>query len=206
MQKNILETLMGAVVLIVAGAFLLFAYEGSQMKVEAGYLVSGTFGNASGISLGTDVRIGGIKVGVVSGLDLDPNTYEAVVTMQVRHQTKLPKDSSAAIVSNGLLGEKFIQITPGADDKMLAPGGKLQFTQSAISLEELIGKFMFSGGGVDKGGSGADKGAAGAGIETPGEPAPAAAPAMDDKGGAGAVKKGNGKKPAASTAGAPTIQ
>ena len=166
MQRNLLETLMGAVVLIVAVAFLAFAYEGSQMKVEAGYLISGKFGNASGISLGSDVRVGGIKIGVVAGLDLDPNTYEAVVTMQVRHSTKLPKDSSAAIVSNGLLGEKFIQLTPGSDDKMVAEGGKLQFTQSAVSLEELIGKFMFSGGGVDKKNDG-DKKPAAAGAGAP---------------------------------------
>lgn len=146
---------MGAVVLIVAAGFLLFAYEGSQMKVEEGYIVSGKFGNASGISLGSDVRVGGIKIGVVSGLDLDPETYEAVVKMQVRTNTKLPKDSSASISSSGLLGEKFIQLTPGNDEKMLTDGGKIQFTQSSVSLEELIGKFMFSGGGVD--GKNADK-------------------------------------------------
>lgn len=150
MQKNLLETLMGAVVLIVALAFLAFAYEGSQVRVEAGYTVTGKFGNASGVSLGSDVRVGGIKVGVVSGLSLDPNTYEAVVAMQIRQDTRLPVDSSASITSNGLLGEKYIQITPGSDDKMLADKGRLQFTQSAVNLEELIGKFMFSGGGVDK--------------------------------------------------------
>ena len=153
MNKNLLETLMGAVVLIVAAAFLAFAYEGSQLRVEAGYVVSGKFSNASGISLGSDVRIGGIKVGVVSGLTLDPNSYEAVISMQIRGNTKVPKDSSAAIVSSGLLGEKYLQLTPGSDDKMLADGGKIQFTQSGINLEEMIGKFMFSGGGVDKGGA-----------------------------------------------------
>jgi phospholipid/cholesterol/gamma-HCH transport system substrate-binding protein len=152
MQKNILETLMGAVVLLVAATFLVFAYNGSQVHVEKGYVVNGRFSNASGISLGSDVRIGGIKVGVVSDLSLDPASYEAVVSMNVRNDTKIPKDSSAAIVSSGLLGEKYIQITPGGDDKMLAAGDKIQFTQSAINLEEMIGKFMFSGGGVDKGG------------------------------------------------------
>jgi phospholipid/cholesterol/gamma-HCH transport system substrate-binding protein len=150
MEKNILETLMGAVVLIVAGAFLAFAYEGSQMKVEEGYIVSGHFSNVSGISLGSDVRIGGIKVGVVSNLALDPKTYDAIVSMQIRRDTKLPKDSSAAVVSSGLLGDKYIQLTPGGDDQMMAGGGKIEFTQSAINLEEMIGKFMFSGGGVDK--------------------------------------------------------
>jgi len=150
MQKNILETLMGAIVLVVAGAFLMFAYEGSQVRVEKGYIVSAKFGNASGISLGSDVRIGGIKVGVVSDLSLDANTYEAVISMQIRDNTKLPKDSSASIVGNGLLGEKYVQLMPGGDDKMLEAGGKIQFTQSSVNLEEMIGKFMFSGGGVDK--------------------------------------------------------
>ncbi len=149
-KKNLLETLMGALVLIVAGAFLVFAYEGSQLHVEKGYTVSAKFSNATGIALGSDVRVGGIKVGVVSELGLDPKTYEAVINMQIRQNTQMPVDSSAAISSSGLLGEKFIQLTPGADDKMLAEGGKIQFTQSSVSLEELIGKFMFSGGGVDK--------------------------------------------------------
>jgi len=149
MEKNVLETLMGAVVIIVAATFLVFAYEGSQMRVEEGYKISAHFGDAAGISLGSDVRIGGVKVGVVSDLGLDAKTYEAIVTMQIRRNTQVPKDSSAAIVSAGLLGEKYIAITPGGDDKMLADGGKLQFTQSAVNLEEMIGKFMFSGGGVD---------------------------------------------------------
>jgi phospholipid/cholesterol/gamma-HCH transport system substrate-binding protein len=171
MQKNILETLMGAVVLIVAGTFLVFAYEGSQTHIENGYVINGHFSNAAGISLGSDVRIGGIKVGVVSDLALDPNSYEAVISMNVRNATKIPKDSSAAIVSNGLLGDKYIQLSPGNDDKMLAAGGKIEYTQSAVNLEEMIGKFMFSGGGVDK-----DK-KPGAPASTPAPAAPAAAPA-----------------------------
>jgi phospholipid/cholesterol/gamma-HCH transport system substrate-binding protein len=150
MQKNVIETLMGALVLLVAGGFLVFAYEGSQLHVEDGYTVSGRFSNASGIALGSDIRIGGIKIGVVSDMKLDPSSYDAVVSMQIGGSTKLPKDSSAAIVSSGLLGEKFIQITPGGGDAMLADGGKIDYTQSAVNIEELIGKFVFSGGGVDK--------------------------------------------------------
>jgi phospholipid/cholesterol/gamma-HCH transport system substrate-binding protein len=150
MQKNIIETLMGAVVLVVAAAFLAFAYKGSNLRVEDGYVIKANFSNASGIALGSDVRIGGIKVGVVSDLTLDSKTYEAIVSLQVSNATKLPKDSSAAIVGAGLLGEKYVQLTPGNDDRMISAGGKLQFTQSAVNLEELIGKFMFSGGGVDK--------------------------------------------------------
>lgn len=150
MQKNIIETLMGAVVLLVAGVFLAFAYKGSGLRIEDGYVIKANFANASGIALGSDVRVGGIKIGTVSDLTLDSESYEAVVFMQIRSATKLPKDSSASVVSSGLLGEKYIQITPGGDEKMLAGGGKIEFTQSAINLEEMIGKFMFSGGGVDK--------------------------------------------------------
>lgn len=149
MKKNLLETLMGVVVLAVAGVFLVFAYEGSQLKVVEGYNLKGKFANATGISVGSDIRIGGIKVGVVSQMDLDPDTYEAIVSMQISKDTKLPKDTSAAISSSGLLGSKFVQLTPGGDDRMLKEGGRIQYTQSSVSLEELIGKFMFSGGGVD---------------------------------------------------------
>jgi phospholipid/cholesterol/gamma-HCH transport system substrate-binding protein len=152
MQKNVLETLMGAIVLIVAAAFLVFAYRGSEVHVGEGYIVTAKFSNATGISLGSDVRVGGIKVGVVSALDLDSKTYDAVVSMQIGKDTRLPKDSSAAIVSAGLLGDKYIQISPGGDDAMLADGGHIDFTQSSVNLEEMIGKFMFSGGGVDKDG------------------------------------------------------
>lgn len=150
MQKNIVETLMGAIVLLVAVAFLVLAYQQSDVSVEDGYTITAKFDNASGVSLGSDVRVGGIKVGVVSDLGLDQETYQALVTMQIRNSTKLPKDSSAAITGDGLLGGKFLQLVPGGDDAMLAEGDTIEYTQSAINLEEMIGKFVFSGGGADK--------------------------------------------------------
>ncbi len=150
MQKNILETLMGAVVLVVAGLFLMFAYKGSEVRVEEGYSLRAQFSNISGITMGSDVRIGGIKIGTVTDLTLDPESYDAVATLNIRKNTKIPKDSTASVVSSGLLGDKYVQITPGGEDAMLEGGGKISFTQSSVNLEELIGKFMFSGGGVDK--------------------------------------------------------
>jgi len=146
MQKNIVETLIGAIVLLAAATFLFFAYQKSGVSVENGYKITAKFTNASGVALGSDVRIGGIKVGVVSDLGLDPKTYQALVTMQIRNSTKLPTDSSAAITGDGLLGGKFLQLTPGGDDEMLTNGGVIEYTQSAVNLEEMIGKFMFSGG------------------------------------------------------------
>ncbi len=150
MQKNIVETLMGAVVLLTAAVFLVLAYQKSDVRVGEGYRISAKFDNASGVSLGSDVRVGGIKVGVVSDLGLDPETYQALVTMQIRSATKLPKDSSAAITGDGLLGGKYVQIVPGGDDALLEAGGTIDYTQSSVNLEELIGKFVFSGGGADK--------------------------------------------------------
>lgn len=153
MQKNIIETLIGGVVLLVAGGFLVFAYKGSDMGLRSGdgYTVKARFTNATGINIGSDVRVGGIKVGVVSDMKLDPETYDAVAFFRINATTQLPADSSASVASAGLLGEKFVQITPGGEEKMLADGGRIEFTQSSVSLEELIGKFVFSGGGVDKG-------------------------------------------------------
>lgn len=151
-NSNVIETIVGAIVLLVAAGFLFFAYQGSGMGVGKGksYTLKAVFGNATGINTGSDVRIGGIKVGVVSGMQLDPETYQAVLLLNIAQGTQIPADSTAAIGSSGLLGEKFVQLAPGGDDEMLADGGRIEFTQSAVSLEELIGKFVFSGGGVDK--------------------------------------------------------
>lgn len=150
MSNNAIETVMGAVVLAVAGGFLYFAYQNSNVRPIEGYTVTASFANISGIGGGSDVRIGGIKVGVVEKLDLDPKTYQAVATLRVEEHVKLPKDSSAAIQSSGLLGDKFVTIQPGGDETNLAEGGRITYTQSSVNLEEMIGKFVFSGGGADK--------------------------------------------------------
>ena len=130
MQKNIVETLIGAVVLFVAVFFLLFAYKSSNISNGDGYAITAKFDNASGVSLGSDVRIGGIKVGVVSTLGLDKTTYQALVTMQIHKTTLVPKDSSASIVGDGLLGGKYVQLIPGGDEAMLEAGGTINYTQS----------------------------------------------------------------------------
>lgn len=160
MQRNAMETILGAVVLIVTAVFLMTALSGTDVKVEEGYPIKAKFDNITGINNGSDVRIGGIKVGVVSDMALDDQTYQAIATFTIRNQTKIPADSSAAIASSGLLGDKFVQITPGADEEMLTANGSITYTQSSVSLEELIGKFVFSAGGVD------EKGKAGAPADT----------------------------------------
>ena len=165
MGRSMFETVMGALVLIVAIGFMSFAYNGSNLKPVEGYPIKAKFTTVAGIGLGTDVRIGGIKVGIVSDLALDPTTYQAVLTLQLKDGIKIPQDSTAAVVSDGLLGSKYIKLDPGADDKVLAANDTITHTQSSINLEELIGKMAF--GSADKGAS--DKSAANA-------PAPSAKP------------------------------
>jgi phospholipid/cholesterol/gamma-HCH transport system substrate-binding protein len=151
MSNHMLETIMGALVLVVAAFFLQFAYQSSGLKSVEGYAITANFTNITGIGLGGDVRIGGIKVGVVEKLTLNEETFSAVASLRINDAIKLPDDSSAAVQSAGLLGEKFIAIEPGGSEDILKEGGAITFTQASVSLEEMIGKFMFSGGGVDDG-------------------------------------------------------
>ena len=150
MANNAIETVMGAVVLAVAGGFLYFAYANSNVKHIDGYSVSADFSNITGINSGSDVRVGGIKIGVVESLTLDPKTYQAQATLRVREDVKLPKDTSAAVRSAGLLGEKFIALDVGNDEAMLGQGDQIAHTESAVSLEEMLGKFIFSAANAKK--------------------------------------------------------
>jgi phospholipid/cholesterol/gamma-HCH transport system substrate-binding protein len=144
MTRNLLETLLGAVVLVIAIGFLTFAYSSSQVRESDGYELRASFDRVDGLDRGADVRISGIKVGSVVDERLDPETFRAEVRFTVRDNVHLPSDTSAAVVSNGLLGSKYLALTPGGDIEMLKPGDEVTLTQSAINLESLIGRFIFS--------------------------------------------------------------
>jgi phospholipid/cholesterol/gamma-HCH transport system substrate-binding protein len=146
MARNLLETLLGAVVLIVAVGFLVFAYNTSQVDRASGYQLVARFDKVDGLERGSDVRISGINVGTVTDQSLDPETYRAEVRFSLREDIQLPADTSAAVVSNGLLGGKYLALVPGGDIEMLGPGGEVTLTQSAVNLEDLIGQFIFSQG------------------------------------------------------------
>lgn len=144
MRQNILETLMGAFVLALAGALLFFAYTSSKSSSSIkGYGVTAKFDRIDGLVVGSDVKMSGIKIGTISNLTLDPNSYLAVATILIDPSVKLPSDSSAQVTSDGLLGGKFLSIVPGAEDKMISPGGEIQFTQSSVNLESLIGHMVY---------------------------------------------------------------
>ena len=143
MPRSLVETLLGAVVLAVAIGFVVFAYNKSGVATASGYEVSAAFNRVDGISNGSDVRIGGIKIGTVIERTLDPETYRAVLRMSIDEAVELPMDSTAAVVSDGLLGGKFIDLQPGAEETLIKDGGRISYTQSSLLLEELIGKFAF---------------------------------------------------------------
>jgi phospholipid/cholesterol/gamma-HCH transport system substrate-binding protein len=149
-NRNSIETIIGALVLVVAIGFAFFAYESSNLKPVNGYSIKARFSSVDGLGSGSDVRIGGIKVGVVSAMDIDPKTYEALLTLQLRDNIKVPDDSNASVVSSGLLGSKFVELTPGGSEVMLKADDEIAFTQSSVNFETLIGKMVHSGGGVDE--------------------------------------------------------
>jgi phospholipid/cholesterol/gamma-HCH transport system substrate-binding protein len=142
--RNMIETVMGAVVLIVAAMFLAFAYNHSSLRPVAGYEVTARFDRVDGVAAGTDVRISGIKIGTVIDQRLDPERFLAVVRMSIDPKIKLPTDTVAEVASEGLLGGRYLALIPGGETETIKPGGEIKFTQSAVDIVQMLGKFMFS--------------------------------------------------------------
>ena len=147
MASNAAETLIGAVVLTAAAGFLVYAANTVDVGAGgSGYELVAKFRKAEGVDVGGDVRIAGIKVGSISAMTLDTKTYFATVTIVIDDDVAVPEDSLAKITSASLLGDSYIAIDPGGSDLMLEPGEEMAFTQSSISVGDLIGKFI---GGAD---------------------------------------------------------
>ncbi len=182
---NVIETVMGAVVIAVAAVFLFFAYTTSHVGAVSGYPLTAQFSSVDGLNVGSDVSLAGVKIGSVTAETLNPKTFLATVHMTIERQYKLPEDSVAKIASPGLLGNKYVEIVPGGSDQTLAAGGRIKYTQASVSLEDLIGQMIYSpaGGAAKAGGAGkagggtAAPGAGGlSGSLLPGSPSPPAAP------------------------------
>jgi phospholipid/cholesterol/gamma-HCH transport system substrate-binding protein len=150
MQSNLVETLIGTIVVAVAALFLFYGYTTSGMRSSAGYKVTAEFSGVDGLANGSDVRLSGIKVGTVVSQQLNSETYQAVVTLDLARDVKIPDDTSAKIASDGLLGGSYVSLTPGGSPDYLADGGEIMFTQGSVDLMGLIGQAVFSTGGGDK--------------------------------------------------------
>jgi phospholipid/cholesterol/gamma-HCH transport system substrate-binding protein len=142
-RENFGEAIVGLLVVAIAVWFALFAWQRTGGGERAGSIhVTALFPNASGVNVGTDVRVGGLKIGSVSNQKLDPQTYQVAVTMALDPSIKLPADSSASITSEGLLGSTFIALTPGGSPTPLKSGDTITDTQGSMDLMALIGQFI----------------------------------------------------------------
>ena len=148
MGRNVVETIVGALVLAVAGLFVFYAFAKSDTRAPNGYEITAHFGRVDGLKRGADVTLSGVKVGTVTAIDLDRKSYQAIVHMVVASNVELPIDTNAKIVSESLLGGMVVVLEPGGDKQMIKSGGEIEKTQDAISLTELIAKMMY--GSVNK--------------------------------------------------------
>ncbi|MBA3325863.1 MAG: outer membrane lipid asymmetry maintenance protein MlaD [Rhodobacteraceae bacterium] len=143
--NSVAETAIGAAVIAAAIGFVVYASQVSGRQATGdSYALTAEFRSVEGISVGTDVRLAGIRVGSVTALDLDPSSYQAKATFTVAGALEIPEDSDVKIASEGLLGGSFLEITPGASEFMLAEGDAVVNTQSSVSLLNLLMRF---GGG-----------------------------------------------------------
>ena len=143
MNKKPVETIMGILVLAVAGLFCYFAYSVSDLQVVKGYQITANFLKVGGLNTGSDIRINGIKIGTVVNQKLNDIDYTADVTMSIASDINLPKDSVASIVFDGLMGNKFIKITPGHSKEFLKDGDKMEQTKDFKTIEDLVGEVIF---------------------------------------------------------------
>jgi phospholipid/cholesterol/gamma-HCH transport system substrate-binding protein len=150
MTRKLPEILTGLAVIVIAAVFLVYALGRAQALGTGGYELKAQFSSIGGLTVGSDVKLGGVVVGHVTDEHLDPVTYAAIVTMDIDNDLHVPTDTSAAISSDGLLGGDYVALSPGGSDSMLAPGASFAVTQSAINIEDLLGKFIFSMGDSGK--------------------------------------------------------
>lgn len=144
-----LFVLLGAIALVFLA---LRAGNLSSFSLASTYRVHAYFDNIGGLKLRAPVKSSGVVIGRVTAIDFDKDRYQAVATLDLEKKFEFSADSSASILTSGLLGDQYIGLTPGGDDRLLADGSEIIYTQSAVVLEELIGKFLY-GAASDAGSS-----------------------------------------------------
>ncbi len=144
MKRNVIETVLGAVVLGAAFLFLAFSYSSANVGSPDGYEIRARFSSIGGLGVGDKVVISGVKVGAVSRIALDKETYLADVYLDIDSAYELPDDTAAFISSESLMGGLYLQLEPGASEDMIEAGGLVEYTQAPQNLEQLLGQFIFS--------------------------------------------------------------
>lgn len=154
MQKQIVEIIVGLFVLVGLGALLFQSLRVGNLNgdsVSDPYTLHATFDNIGGLKVNAPITMAGVEIGKVKSIQLDPDSYRAVVDLAISGEySKLPTDTSAAIHTQGLLGEQYIALEPGGDVAFLKDGDNIRLTQSAMVLENLIGQFLYGQAGENK--------------------------------------------------------
>lgn len=146
MRENTTEVLVGAAVMIVAAGFLYYLTSFANMGARDGvYDLRANFRSAEGVSVGTDIRLAGVSIGTVTGLNLNAETYRAEAVLTIDEAVAIPDDSAAVVASEGLLGGTFLEIVPGGSFEYMIEGQVFQSTQGAVSLIQLLTKFVSGG-------------------------------------------------------------
>ncbi|MEK9831929.1 MAG: MlaD family protein [Alphaproteobacteria bacterium] len=143
MRRGAVETILGAVVLLIAVGFVIFGARSIDLQGDDGYELTARFLKVGGLDRGSDVRISGVKVGSVIDRALDDQTFEAVVTFTVRSDIKLPADTEAGVTAEGLLGGKYLRLFPGTASETLAPNGEIAQTRDFQALEDTVSEIIF---------------------------------------------------------------
>lgn len=158
-RAGLFETLVGALVIAIAAAFLAYAYGVSGKSVGRDqYRIGAVFGRIDGVTVGSEVRIAGVKIGSVAANGLDPRTYEANVELAIDGKVSIPEDSVAKVVSDGLLGGAHISIEPGSAEEMLRAGDRITITQGSVDLLGLaVRAFTSQASGGENQASGGEK-------------------------------------------------
>ena len=143
------EILAGAAIMAIAVGFVVYAAQGAGLvRMPDTYPLTASFRSVEGITVGSDVRLAGVKVGTITDLTLNPQTFFADARLEIRNDVLLPADSTILVSSEGLLGGNFIEILPGGAMENLEPGGEIEDTQGAVSLITLLMKFVGGGEGA----------------------------------------------------------
>ena len=138
------ELLAGLLLLALLAGLIVAAVVSSGRRAESGYRLTAQFSHIDGLDVGSDVRLAGVNVGQVVKETVDPKSFQAVVTMVLRPDIKLPTDSSVVVTSDSLLGGKYLAVSPGGAQATLPPDARIEQTQGSISLEQLLSKFILS--------------------------------------------------------------
>ena len=143
MSSNVAETIVGGVVLVVAAGFLWFAGQSTSFSTGGdAYPLFARFQSVSGVNVGTDVRLAGVKVGTLTGVELDQETYQAIAEVSIKTDVQIPDDADIKVASDGLLGNSYLEITAGGSPMMMQPGDEFFLTQGSVSLINLLMKFV----------------------------------------------------------------